>query len=93
MLGGGELLRLKPEHAVEDGSGLPVRMAAAMFLAADRFCLTGLGRPVAAGHEAQPRTKGFHGCVASPVGCADPFARSVLSAARSGVVKFLFLSV
>ena len=29
----------------------------------------------AAGHETQTRTISFHGCVASPVGCAGPVSR------------------
>ena len=87
---GGELLCPEPEHAIEEGSGLPMQMVDAMFRGADLFCLPGQGRPVAAGHEAQTRTVGFHGYVASPVGCADPFARPALSAVRSGVVEFFY---
>ena len=44
----------------------------------------------AAGHEAQTRTMGFHGCVASPVGCAGPESSILtLSAVRFGIVESL----
>ena len=72
------------------GPCVPGQTDSAEFSAEVQFCLTGLGRPVAAGHETQTRTKGFHGCVASPVGCSGPaFRDGGVARGRSGVVDVL----
>ena len=46
----------------------------------------------AAGHETQTRTMGFHGYVASPLGCSGPaVAAGGFDRGRSGVVDVVFL--
>ena len=75
------------------GPCVPGQTDSAEFSAEVQFRLTVSGRPVAAGHEAQTRTVGFHGYVASPAGCSGPAPHPVLSAARSGVVEIMFFAL
>ena len=90
MEGGRDCWTRSPKHAFEDKTWLQSKFACAAFSAADRLRSNVPGGP-AAGHEAQTRTMGFHGYVASPVGCAGPFLRSAWTANCPGVVETLSL--
>jgi len=87
---GGDCGARRPKHAFWGGTLFAVANLPGGVSAADRLRSEVPGGP-AAGHETQTRTISFHGCVASPVGCAGlAVAAGGFDRGRSGVVNVVF---